>query len=180
MLAEKRKPRNKPVPYNRQPKKPNVKDAPLTSAQPVAHTSWQNLTLSDWLTVFAYIDAHPLTPQGDVVTHFKTLQSGALTFMQPTLSQKLKEHPELERHLSDNPNALSSKRPHIVTQPNVEKALFLWVMHMEQKGEQVNGPMLKEKRSRFEVLFNVPEEEQLSGEGWIAPFCRVYKICEFH
>ncbi|KIK72707.1 hypothetical protein PAXRUDRAFT_180073, partial [Paxillus rubicundulus Ve08.2h10] len=77
-------------------------------------------------------------------------------------------------------NALSSKQPQIFTWPNVEKALFLWVMHMEQKGEQVNGPMPKEKRSWFEVLFNVPEEEQLSGEGWIASFCWAYKICEFH
>ncbi|KIK75413.1 hypothetical protein PAXRUDRAFT_171816 [Paxillus rubicundulus Ve08.2h10] len=39
--------------------------------------------------------------------------------------------------------------------------------------------MLKEKRSWFEVLLDGPEEEQLSGEGWIAPFCRAYKICEF-
>jgi hypothetical protein len=68
----------------------------------------------------------------------------------------------------------------VVTRPDVEKALFLWVRYMEQKGEQVNGPMLKEKRCRFEVLFNVPEDERLTGEGWIASFCRAYRIHEFH
>jgi hypothetical protein len=181
MPSEKRKPRNKPPPYNRELKnlKPKVKDAPITSAQLVAHRSRQNLTLNDWLIVFAYVDAHPLTPQSDVVTHFKTLQSGALTFTQATLSRKLKERPDLEKRVGDNPNALSSKRPRVVTRPDVEKALFLWVRHMEQKGEQVNGPMLKEKRCRFEVLFNVPEDERLTGEGWIAPFCRAYRIREF-
>jgi hypothetical protein len=115
-----------------------------------------------------------------VVTHFKTLQSGALIFTQPTLSRKLKERLELEKRINNNPSALSSKRPHTVTRPDVEKALYLWVKHMEQKGEQVNGPMLKEKRIRFEELFNVPKDEQLSGEGWLAPFCRTYKIREFH
>ena len=49
---------------------------------------------------------------------------------------------------------------------------------MEMKGEQTNGPMLKEKRSRFEELFNVPNEERLSRDGWITSFCRVYKIRE--
>jgi len=49
---------------------------------------------------------------------------------------------------------------------------------MEGKGEQVSGPMLKEKRNRFEELFNIPKEEQLAGEGWVAPFCLAYKIHE--
>jgi hypothetical protein len=30
---------------------------------------------------------------------------------------------------------------------------------MEQKGETVNGAMLAEKRKRFEVHFNIPENE---------------------
>ncbi|KAF9227042.1 hypothetical protein BS17DRAFT_793639 [Gyrodon lividus] len=53
---------------------------------------------------------------------------------------------------------------YIVTHSGVERALFLWVKHMEGKGEQ--------------ELFNVSNEEQLSGEGWLAPFCCAYKICE--
>jgi hypothetical protein len=48
--------------------------------------------------------------------------------------------------IKDNPNALSSKRPRIVTRPDVDRALFLWIKQMEEKGEHVNGPMLKEKR----------------------------------
>ena len=43
-------------------KKPKVKDTPATSAQP-ARTACPNLTLSDWLTVFAYVDAHQAEPE---------------------------------------------------------------------------------------------------------------------
>ncbi|KIJ04375.1 hypothetical protein PAXINDRAFT_122841 [Paxillus involutus ATCC 200175] len=50
---------------------------------------------------------------------------------------------------------------------------------MEGKGETVNGPMLREKRRRFEDEFGVPEEKRLTGDGWIAPFCRAYKIKEY-
>ncbi|OJA19865.1 hypothetical protein AZE42_08675, partial [Rhizopogon vesiculosus] len=64
MTTEKRKPRDKPAPYQRQLKTPKVKDAPATSAHPTARTSsCPNLTLSDWLAVFAYVDAHPAMPQ---------------------------------------------------------------------------------------------------------------------
>ncbi|KAH7882635.1 hypothetical protein F5I97DRAFT_1816779, partial [Phlebopus sp. FC_14] len=48
--------------------------------------------------------------------------------------------------------------------------------HMEEKEEQVNGPMIKEKRCRFENLFNVSKDERLSGDGWLAPFCQAFKI----
>ncbi|KAF9222852.1 hypothetical protein BS17DRAFT_767602 [Gyrodon lividus] len=65
-------------------------------------------------------------------------RSGALIFTQSMLSQKLKEHPELEKHINDNPNALSSKQPWIVTCPDVERVLFLWVKHIEGKGEQLS------------------------------------------
>jgi hypothetical protein len=55
MVADKRKPRDKPPPYQRQPKKSKVNDTPATSAQPAAHTAArQNLTLNDWLTVFLF------------------------------------------------------------------------------------------------------------------------------
>jgi len=177
MPAYKRKPRDRPPAYQRQPKKPKVKDTPATSAQP-ARITRPNLTLSDWLTVFAYVDAHQAMPQCDIVNHFKSLRSGALIFTQSTLSRKLKERSTLEARINDNPNALSSKRPRTVTRPDVDRALFLWVRHMEEKGEHVNGPMLKEKRRKFEELFGVPEEEQLSGDGWLTPFCKAYKMQE--
>ena len=75
MVMEKRKHQDKPPPYQRHPKKPKVKDTPVTSAQPAARAATcQNLTLNDWLTVFAYIDVHPAILQRDVVNHFKSLQ----------------------------------------------------------------------------------------------------------
>ena len=62
MPAHKWKPRDRPPSYQGQPKKPKVKDTPATSAQP-ARTTRPNLTLSDWLTVFAYVDAHQAEPE---------------------------------------------------------------------------------------------------------------------
>ncbi|KAN0132299.1 hypothetical protein V8E53_009899 [Lactarius tabidus] len=59
------------------------------------------------------------------------------------------------------------------------RALYLWVLHMEEEKEMVNGPMLHVKRKRFEELLKVPEEEQLQGEGWIMPFCKAYKLKEY-
>ncbi|KAF8230573.1 hypothetical protein L208DRAFT_1281085, partial [Tricholoma matsutake] len=78
------------------------------------------------------------------------------------------------------PNALSSKCPHVVTWPYVEKALILWVQHMEAKGEMmVNSPMLLEKRAQFEKAFDVPQEERLIGDGWVPTFCAAYKMKEY-
>ncbi|KAG2080299.1 hypothetical protein BD769DRAFT_1556561 [Suillus cothurnatus] len=56
---------------------------------------------------------------------------GALAFSQSALSRALKRRPELEARINSNPNALSSKRPSVVTRPDVEQALFTWVKHME-------------------------------------------------
>jgi len=70
------------------------------------------------------------------------------------------------------------KRPRVVTRPDVEKALFLWVRHMEEKGENINGAMLAEKRRRFEEQLQVPDDERLSGERWIPSFCKAYNIKE--
>ncbi|KAI9568550.1 hypothetical protein HD554DRAFT_1983224, partial [Boletus coccyginus] len=111
----------------------------------------------DWLTVFAYIDAHPTLSQTEVVKHFATLASGAqLAFTQPTLSRKLHERADLERRAHD----ANAKRPRVATRPDphVEKALSSWVKRMEEKGEQVDGPMLEEQRRALEQLVDIPEE----------------------
>ncbi|KAH7929555.1 DDE-domain-containing protein [Leucogyrophana mollusca] len=179
MPADTRKPRPKPKPYKRQPKTKVEKNLPATSAKPAGSNSRSILTLADWMTVYAFVDAHPDLPQGQVVEHFKTRPEGALEFTQSTLSRKLKARSELKDRVHANPNALSGKRARIVTRPDVEKALVLWVRHMEEKGETVNGPMLREKRKRFEDELNVPQNERLTGEGWLAPFCKAYKIKEF-
>ena len=84
----------------------------------------ENLTHTDWLTVFKFIDDHPGIKQTQVVRHFKTRKEGALIFTQPTLSRKLEQRTELKSCGDSNPNALSSKRPRIVIRPNVERALY--------------------------------------------------------
>jgi hypothetical protein len=134
----------------------------------------KNLTLHDWMTVFAYMDEHPGMSQGDIVRHFASRIDGTLTFDQSTLSQKVKAWPKLKKCITSYPNVLSSKCPQIVTHPDVERALVLWVQHMEEKGETFSGPMLREKQARFEQQFDVPESKQLKGDGWIGPFCRAH------
>ncbi|KAF4616738.1 hypothetical protein D9613_008852 [Agrocybe pediades] len=176
----KRKPREKPAPYQRRkPKEGRKKDAPKTSARPKEKKTKDNLTLNDWNTIYKFVDEHPHMSQQDIVSHFATLEK-PLIFSQATLCRKLKPEmrSQLEKRTLETLNALSSKRPRVVTRPDVEKALFAWVKHMEAKSQTVNGPMLKEKRQRFEELFNVPQEERLTGDGWIRSFCKAYNIRE--
>ena len=89
--TKKRPSRPKPGPYKRKPTTSDGKDAPITSiaASKTIHHR-QNLTLKDWMTVFAYMDAHPDLPQERVVHYFKTKPQDALEFTQAILSQKLK------------------------------------------------------------------------------------------
>jgi hypothetical protein len=88
-----RKPRDKPAPYARKPgpKGKHAKDKPETSAKNTATKQCNNLTLQDWLSVFAFIDAHPTLSQEQVVDHFSSLGNGALKFTQSTLSRKIKQ-----------------------------------------------------------------------------------------
>lgn len=171
-----RKPRNKPAPYASKPgpKGKRANEQHSTTSAKVLDTKRDNLTLQDWLTVFSFVDHHPDLGQSAVVAHFKSRAEGALVFTQSTLSRKLKTRFKLEARIDLNPNALSSKRPRVVTCPKVERALVLWMRSMEEKGESVNGPMLVEKRQRFEKAFNVPPEQCLLGDGWVPSFCRAY------
>jgi len=50
---------------------------------------------------------------------------------------------------------------------------------MEQQGGTYNGPMLQGKRQILKEKLGVPEAERLTGDGWIAPFCRTYHIKEY-
>ena len=65
-----RKPRDKPAPYARKPgpKGKHAKDKTETSAKSAAMKQRDNLTLRDWLTVFAFINAHPTLSQEQVTT----------------------------------------------------------------------------------------------------------------
>ncbi|KAI6147657.1 hypothetical protein BKA82DRAFT_156775 [Pisolithus tinctorius] len=80
------KPRPRTAPYSQKPRTEWKKDAPATSALSVESAKLQNLTLHDWLTVFAYVDEHPDLPQDWVVTHFNSWPEGILKFTQATLS----------------------------------------------------------------------------------------------
>ena len=71
-----------------------------------------------------------------------------------------------------NPNALSGKKAWIVTCPDVERALVLWVNHMEEKLEHVTGAMLVAKWAKFEDKLGVPDAEWLKSDGWVQGFCK--------
>lgn len=124
-----------------------------------------------------WIEDHPDKTQADVVEHFKTCTDRALVFTQSTLSHKVAAKAILQQRVHSNPTALSAKRACIVTRPDVEHALVLWVKHMEEvKRKTVTGPMLFEKRKRFEERFDVPLEEKLTGDGWVQSFCKTYVL----
>jgi hypothetical protein len=48
----------------------------------------------------------------------------------------------------------------------------------DSKGEIITGLMLQEKHARFEELLNVPDNQRLSGDGWVMSFCKTYKLKE--
>ena len=168
--------RDKPKPYVSKPGPKTPWKAPATSAISTKDRQRKNLTVNDWLTVFAFVDAHPGISQASVCNHFHSLADGALEFNQATLSRKLKMREDLEAYATSFPNAVSTKREHIVVCPDVDRALYLWVKSMESKGEIVTGGMLCTKRSFFERELGVPEDAQLKGGGWLASFKKVYEV----
>ncbi|KAI0078040.1 hypothetical protein K474DRAFT_1683959 [Panus rudis PR-1116 ss-1] len=147
-MVKKRKPRTapykKPDPMPRNPAQ-NSGPQPRTSAKKQPKHERSNLTLHDWLTVVAWVD--------------ERRESGFKVSQQDVA------------HAEANPSALSAKRVRVVTRPDVEKSLYLWVKHMEEKGEHVTGHMLVEKRRRFEEMMNVPENERLQSNRWVQSFC---------
>ena len=157
-------------PYASKPGPTAPRKAPATSAISAKSQQRKNLTVHDWLTVFAFIDTHVGITQAAVCNHFHSLADGALEFNQATLSRKLKKREEVEKYATSFPNAVSTKRERIVTRPDVDRALYLWVKSMEAKGEVVTGSMLSTKRGFFEEELRVPEEARLRGEGWLASF----------
>ncbi|KAH9935853.1 uncharacterized protein BXZ73DRAFT_100327 [Epithele typhae] len=128
---KKRKPRNVPKPYPRtKPKK--TENAPKTSAQ-TRTSGHQNLTQNNWLGVISWHDEHT-RKQINTVQHFAGLPN-PLLFDQASLSHHLTLEWQ-EKHLkiaNSIPNGLSSKRELIVMRPDVDKALYLWVRHMEDE-----------------------------------------------
>lgn len=82
---------------------------------------------------------------------------------------------DTQRRLDATPNALDTKQEHVATRCYVEHALYLWVKHMESKGEHVSSPMLEVKRLRFEDLFEVPTLEHMKSKGWVAKFTKTYE-----
>ena len=158
--------------------KSTLKDTLRTSSFSNAPSSWQNLTLHDWLCVVNWFNENQPILQEAVVQHFTTLHDKALIFNQASLSCYLskKGQQQDQAKLASTPTSLLSKRIHIVTRPDVEQALWLWVEHMESKHETVSQPMLIEKWAPFEDMLNVPEPQRLWSGGWCQIFLRTWAV----
>jgi len=128
------KPCPKIKPYACKPQKQKDLNAPRTSAK-APQTMCKNLTLSDWLNVVDYHDTHQLISQNKLVAYFSKQPEGGLIFTQSSLSCHLsqKGHEEDQAKLTANPTALSAKIVWVVTSPDVEKALMLWVKPMAKR-----------------------------------------------
>jgi len=84
--SEKHKPRTSTVPYKHHSQRKLVdKDPSKTTAKPITKRK-ENLTLHDWMTVFAFIDKHPGISQDAIVNHFRHCAEGVLIFDQLILS----------------------------------------------------------------------------------------------
>ncbi|OJA13052.1 hypothetical protein AZE42_11793, partial [Rhizopogon vesiculosus] len=66
--ALKQKPHDKPAAYNRPVKRrKSAGPTPRTSAHsPECLTPRQNLTLSDWMAVYSFVDIHPNASQAEI------------------------------------------------------------------------------------------------------------------
>jgi hypothetical protein len=176
-------------PYERTQKPgPKPQHQPKTSAR-VPKDQFDhhdNLTLFDWITIRDWYDEEKANgcrhSQEAVVKHFEKRKDSTLIFSQSALSRNLSKvgRAKLQERLNATPNALNTKRPRAVMRPDVDRALYLWVKHMESRGEQVTGPMLEGKRARFEVLFDVPQNERVTSKGWIAKFNKTYVFVLFN
>ena len=101
---------------------------------------------------------------------------GTLIFNQSTFSWHLsKKGWDADEHkLESFLTALSSKRIQVVVCPDVENCFVLWVKHMEERKETVNGAMLIAKCEKFENALKVLEKERMISNGWISKFYKAY------
>ncbi|KAJ7915694.1 hypothetical protein B0H13DRAFT_1576211, partial [Mycena leptocephala] len=146
---------------------PKPKNGPRTAAR-FEGDERQDLTYHNWTEVFDYMEDNKDDSQKKVVAYFATrpdAKGGKLFFTQSALSEKLQKKAEIRSLVAEDPNARSMMPARIVTCPEVDAALALWARDMEQKRRTVTGPMLIEKRKRFEVALNIPEERRLTGTG---------------
>ncbi|CAK5282842.1 unnamed protein product [Mycena citricolor] len=161
---------------------PKPKEAHPSSAV-LGQEGRKNLTNWDWLQVIQYHDKDSGIKQKAVVEYFASrsnAEGGKLSFTQGALSKHLNpvKKAALLALAAENSTALSLKRERVVTAPEVDRGLGLWVLNMEQKNRAVTGAMLIEQRKRLEVALNVPEERRLRGTGWVDSFKKAHGLSE--
>ena len=138
------------------------------------------LTFSNWLEMVNYFDTHQPMTQQELVKYFATWPERVLVFTQSGLSHHLNAQGWVadQGRLASTPMVLSMKKLSVITWPDVDRALFLWYKHMEEKKECVTGPMLTAKWGRFQKEMGVPEAERMHSKGWIQKFHTTYGLKE--
>jgi len=133
-----------------------------------------NLTYGQWVVVFDFVKAHPELQQDRVVEHFRAM---GWKVSQSNLSKKLQQQDSVRAEMSKTATGVNAKRPRIVACPAIERALVIWLRALEARGELVTGIMLLAKRERFEATLEVPDDERVTGKGWLDSFKKLYALC---
>jgi len=150
------------------------KDAAVPAAAALdARKSGSNLTYGQWVVVFDFVKAHPELQQDRVVEHFRAM---GWKVSQSNLSKKLQQQDLVRAEMSKTATGANAKRPRIVACPAIERALVIWFRVLEARGELVTGIMLLAKRERFEATLEVPDDERVTGKGWLDSFKKAYAL----
>ncbi|CAK5267874.1 unnamed protein product [Mycena citricolor] len=144
---------------DKNPTKDRAKQGPKekksqTSAQLVKDDMHKDLTWSDWVQVFDYMNKSP----------------GAF--------KEAQKKDQIRVSVANSSTVGSQKRARVVTCPEVDKALSVWMYNKEEKRNMVTGTILVVKRKCLEELMGIPEEQCLTGNSWLESFKKVNDLHE--
>ncbi|KAG8699077.1 hypothetical protein FRC08_005517 [Ceratobasidium sp. 394] len=131
------------------------------------HSSKNHLSFSDKLKIIDYYHAHKarLTQQ-QVVTRIQAMGFPSIT--QSTLSSYLKAEDSIRAFVSTHPTRIHAKQLNPVKLPEVEEALYKWIMAKQNTRVCLTGALICEKAREFCRLLNVPENKIINFlSGWL-------------
>jgi len=124
------------------------------------------------MTVYAYVDAlsQPIK-QVDVVKYFATRPEGPSVFTQSTVAQTTTLLRDGNTCVLKSQCIVKQMTTHCHKTRGGSSIVAVGSAHgAEARG--VNTRILVAKRAAFEEAFGVPEDERLTGPGWVQSFCR--------
>ncbi|KAG8699136.1 hypothetical protein FRC11_013922 [Ceratobasidium sp. 423] len=131
-------------------------------------TRKQHLSYSQKIKIldFYHQHKHRLTQQ-QAVTRIRVM--GFPMFAQSTLSGYLKGESRIREYASARHMHRNHKRKALVRLPQVEEALYTWVMEKQHSGVCLTSGGIREKGREFCRLFNVPDDQVPAfSNGWLS------------